>query len=334
MDDAAAGPPPLFLTDADVQRAFDWRAAIMALADAYGAPAGEGFFPPRSMARGPGFWLRVLSGIAPGTGLMGAKLIAASPKNRRASYLLPLFDHESVALVGLLDANSITGFRTAATSALAADRLVPPGPLQVAMLGSGFEAQKHLRALAAVRPISSVAVYSPSPESRARFVDAVADLGLSVAACASARDAIAGAGLVVCAARSRDETPLFDGNWLRPGATVVSIGSTLPEQREIDPVAIGRAALIVADMPSEVAHDTGDMIAARAAGVDVESRLVPLAALVAGTCPGRRSDDDIVIYKSVGAALQDLTVAAMCLARARAQGLGTPLPVTIAPVAK
>ena len=88
---------------------------------------------------------------------------------REFSYLISLFDQGSAELVALLDGNSITGYRTAATSALAADLLAPPGPLTVSVLGSGFEAKKHVRALAAVRELKSVQVFSPRAESRERF---------------------------------------------------------------------------------------------------------------------------------------------------------------------
>jgi len=124
------------------------------------------------------------------------------------------------------------------------------------------------------------------------------------------------------------------GAWLTDGATVVSLGSTLPEQREVDEETMARSACIVADMPEEVAHDTGDAIAAIKAGVDIAARLVPLSELIAGRITPRRAASDIVLYKSVGSALQDIVVAEMLLARARRQGLGTALPASIVPVAK
>lgn len=324
----------LFLTDEDVRSVFDWQAAVTALREAYGQDVGERRFPPRAMARGEGRWLRTMTGVADDTGLMGAKLIAAAPADGVVSYLIPLFDQHTAELVALLDGHSITGFRTAATSALAADLLAPAGALSVAVIGSGFEARNHLRALAAVRELKAVQVYSPRAESRARFADEQADLGCPVSAAESAEAAVAEAGLVVCAARSRDETPTLHGAWLRPGTTVVSIGSTLPEQREVDPDVLARAVLVVADLVREVLEDTGDLIAARADGVDVSGRIVSLAELVTGRAPGRTDPEQIAVYKSVGSAVQDLAVAAMCVRLAERAGAGTVLPVTVAPVHK
>lgn len=324
----------LILTDAEVLAAFDWSAAIAALRDAYAAEVTDAQFPPRSMARGQGVWLRTLSGVMPGQTYVGAKMIAASPRNGCASYLVPLFDGATMALEALMDAASITGLRTAATSALAARQLLLAAQPRIAVIGSGFEARTHLEALAQSGAIGPVEVFSPRESSRAAFCAAMADKGVAVTAAPSAEAAVAKADLVICAARSRDESPTLRGAWLRPGMTVISIGSTLPEQRELDPEAIARADLIVADMVEEVAHDTGDMIAATAAGVTFADKLTSLSSVVSGAHPGRSSPDQIMLYKSVGAAIQDLTVAAMCVERARALGLGTEIPAPLQPVDK
>ena len=324
----------LVLTDADVREAFDWTTAIAALREAYSSSVSDKQFPPRSMARGDGVWLRTLTGILPGQSFMGAKMIAASPKAAFASYLMPLFDCETMALAALLDAASITGYRTAATSALAAQVLLAQPRPRVAVIGSGFEAQTHLEALAQAGPLGDVQVYSPRESSRAGFRQAMAKKGIAVAAAESAREAVASADLVVCAARSRDESPTCCGEWLKEGMTVLSIGSTLPEQRELDAEAVSRADLIVADMVEEVAHDTGDMLAAAAAGVAFSHKLVSLSDVVSGNLTGRSSPNQILLYKSVGAAIQDLTIAAMCVARAKAIGIGTEIPAPIQPVDK
>lgn len=324
----------LFLTDDDVRRAFDWREASDALRKAYAATISHDFLPPRTMARGSGLWLRTLSGVSPTGDIMGAKLIAASTRHRRASYLIPLFDQTSVELIALLDGNAITGFRTAGTSALAADVLTPSGACRLAVLGSGFEARNHVRALAAIRRLESVSVFSPNPDSRAAFVQALADLNVPIQPAESPREAMKGADILLCAARSRGEVALFDGAWLEPGVTIISIGSTLPEQREIDPETVRRASVIVADMPEEVANDTGDMIAAATAGIAFREKLVSLADVVGDRHRGRISPEDIVLYKSVGSALQDLSIAQMCVTRAEKLSVGTLLPVSISPVLK
>ncbi|WP_329343445.1 ornithine cyclodeaminase family protein [Streptomyces sp. NBC_01352] len=322
------------LTDADVRAVFDWSEAVGTLRAAYTEPADEAAFPPRAMARGDGVWLRTMTGVLPSSGVIGGKMIVAAYRRGQGTILIPLFDVATSELLALLDGTSVTGFRTAATSALAADLIAPAGPLRVAVIGSGFEAQHHVRALAAVRQLATVTVFSPSPDSRARFLENLADLGLPMTAADSAPKAVAGADLVVCAARSHDEQPTLRGEWLEPGMTVVSIGSTLPEQRELDADAIARADLIVTDHIDEVTHDTGDMIAAKEEGVVLDGKITSLADVVAGRVSARPSPDAVVLYKSVGTALQDLAVAAMCFRRAAEAQIGTPMPALIPPRTK
>jgi alanine dehydrogenase len=323
----------LLLDDTAVQSVFDWNLAIAALRDAYAAADDDARYPGRVIARGGGNWLRTLSGVPGDSGLMGAKTIAGAMSVREVSYLISLFDQSSAELVALLDGNSITGFRTAATSALALDLLAAPGPLTVGVLGSGFEAKKHVQALASVRELKSVQVFSPRAESRERFARELAELGTVIVPANSPEEAVAGSSLVICAARSYDETPILLGGWLEPGMTVVSIGSTVREQREVDPEVIARADVVVADVLDEVVGDSGDLIAAREEGID-PNRIVSLADVVGGREPGRTGAEQVVLYKSVGSAVQDLAVAAMCVRRARESGLGATLPIRIQPVRK
>lgn len=330
---AESSRPTLFLSDADVASLADWPSAVAALADAYARPVSAAMVPPRTMARGEGTWLRSLTAVSPSGDHLGCKLIAANTRARRASYLISLFDQQTMALRALIDGNRVTGLRTAATAALAVTLLAPNRPLRVAVIGSGFEARGALDCLSAVRALQSVRVFSPTPTSRNRFAEHFR-LAMDITAVDRPEAAVKDADVVICAARSRDESPVLRGAWLPPGGTVVSLGSTLPEQREVDEETMARAACIVADMPEEVEHDTGDAIAAARAGVVFADRLVSLGALAAGGIVPRRADGDIVLYKSVGSALQDVVIAEMLLARAVRQGVGSPLPVTIAPIAK
>lgn len=319
-----------FLSDADTTEILTWPDVIACLASAYRSPQRPDAAPPRVIARGQKVWLRALAAVSSSGRYMGAKVIARS-RTLCASYLIPLWDQETAELVCLLDGKHITAMRTAGTSAVAVDRLAPNAAIHVAVLGTGGEAAAHVSAVATVRPIKSLSVFSPTKSNRENFAGKFSEaLHTDCRAADSARAAVSRADLVVAAARSRDETPILEGAWLEPGMTVVSIGSTLPEQREVDAEVIRRAALIVADVPEEVTHETGDMLAAREAGVEFSNKVVSLGDLVQGRCPGRRRPEDIVLFKSVGSALQDIAVSEMCFAKARQLGLGTALPVRLA----
>jgi len=316
-----------YLTQADTRRLLNWPEVIACLARTYGEDDDPRAAPPKVVARRGGMWLRALASISASGACMGAKVIAKG-RPRGADHVIALWDTASATLVCLLEGKNVTAMRTAGTSAVAVERIAPPGPLKVAVLGSGREATTHVHAIAAVRPLASVAVYSPTPANREAFAaKTTAALGIACRAADSAHAAVEGADLVVAAARSHDETPILEGAWLRPGMMVVSIGSTVPEQREVDPAVIARADVIVADVPEEVAGETGDMIAAREAGVASAGKLPPLAAVVRGTRAVRQGSDNIVLFKSVGSGLQDIAVSEMCYAKARAAGVGVDLPL-------
>jgi len=321
------------LSDSDVRQVFRWELAITALREAYRRPPAHAAYPRRTIARGDGAWLRMMGGIADRT-VMGAKLIAGSPQSRRFAYLIPLFEQASADLVGLLDGNAITGFRTAATSALAADLLAPGGGVTVGMIGSGFEARHHLRALASVRQIDEAFVFSPNPESRARFIADMADLPFPVREAESAEAVARASGVVICAARARGEVPILHGEWLGEGKTVVSIGSTVPEQREVATSVVACAHLIVADVVDEVVEESGDMIAAVEDGISFEEKTWALADVVRGCHPGRTNDRQTIVYKSVGSAMQDIVVAEACLNEAAARSIGNLVALGINAVRK
>lgn len=193
----------------------------------------------------------------------------------------------------------------------------------------------HVRAFAAIRELSEVVVFSPTPEKRIAFAAKMSsELGVPVRAAESAdeaRDAFReSADVVLAAARSYGEKPILFGDYLKPGATVVSIGSTVPSQREIDSSVVEQCDLIVCDDLGEVVDETGDMIAAAAAGVSLEGRCASLHALISGDLEEQLSRSEIRMFKSTGSGIQDIVVAGLAFDKAVESGLTTPLPVAFA----
>lgn len=312
----------VFINDENVGRLANWSDVIAALTDAYAQDVTATMVPPRTMARGDGFWLRSLCAVSPSKEYMGCKLIAASPKNKKASYLISLFDQDTMRLAALIDGNRITDIRTAASSAVAVNALAADAKFKIAILGSSSVARGHLHALYATGRIESVRVYSPTPENREKFAHDFSELyGIDIEAVSSPEQAVQDSDVVVCASRSRDGGPVFKAEWLKPGMTIVSVSSTLPEQRELDVETMQRATLIVADMPEEVLHETGDALAVKAAGDDIENKIISLGDVISKKIIARQNPDDILIYKSVGSALQDIVTAEMLLRNARTDSL-------------
>lgn len=317
----------VFVPAAATREVLDWDESIRAMHAAYASPHAPRS-SRRAQATGSGHWLRGMVSVPPHGATMGAKVFGLA-RSRRASYLIALFDQESGALAALVDGLHVTALRTAAASAVALDCMAPRRALTLAVLGSGQEAQAHVRAFACVRELTQVRLYSTTAANRERAASLLAAEGIRCSPATGARAAMDGADVVLAAARSHGETPVFDGEWLAPGMVVVSIGSTMPAQREIDVRTIERCDLIVCDSVEEVSAETGDFIAARAAGVAFESRMANLNDLVLGKLDARLAGSRLAMYKSVGEAVQDVTIAELAVRRARERGLAVALPLAL-----
>jgi ornithine cyclodeaminase/alanine dehydrogenase len=201
-----------FVSASAVLDVLDWKQVIDCLARAYAVPHGPMVSPSRTVARNNRTWLRTLTAIPPGSRFMGGKLFGMGPRPA-INYLIPLFEQETAELRALVDGAFVTSFRAAATSAAALDVLAPEGEVVVGVIGSGQEAQAHARAIHAIRKISELHVYSPTPASRERFARAFeAETGVQCVVAEEPEEAIRPATLALAAARSRDESPILYGD--------------------------------------------------------------------------------------------------------------------------
>jgi len=231
----------------------------------------------------------------------GAKIITVYPGNHGTEFdshqgAVLLFDSENGSLSALLDATAITTIRTAAVSAVATRLLAREHASRLAIIGSGVQAGSHLAALRHVRSFQEVRVWSP------RNAPAFAQKH-GVKAVASAEQAARGADVVVVAASST--TPILEGHWLAPGTHVNAIGATRPNWRELDDQLVTTARVFV-DSREAATRESGDVIAAK-------SEVTEIGAVVAGTAPGRRNEQEITLFKSVGVAVEDVAAAALVL---------------------
>jgi len=326
----ATSASPLFISSKVAARVFQWREAVAALQDAYRNMAPDAALPSRSIAVDRDGWLRTLPAMPNGCEHFGAKLmgITLTAAHPAVEYVIVLFSRETSRIAAFIDGAQITAYRTAATSAAAVDKMAPSDPARLAVLGSGLEAAMHTRAIAAVRPLRQITIFSPTAAHCEQFARTIAEeLGVPTRAVQSPREATENADIVLAAARSHGERPILYGDWILPGAIAISIGSTVPHQREIDVSVIGRASLIVCDRPKEVMTETGDMIAAIQAGLDVAARCRSLSELMAGKVAIAQGTTDIALFKSVGSGLQDIVVADLILSKAKRAGLAVPLPI-------
>jgi len=193
------------------------------------------------------------------------------------------------------------------------------------LFGTGWQAETQLAAVCAVRPIEEAFVYSRSSERREAFAAKMSEeLGISVVPADRPQTAAEDLAIVVTATSSSD--PVFAGEWLSEGAMVAAIGSNWPHKAEIDATCVRRADNIVCDDVECCRREAGDFADALEKGVFDWSRAVNLADVVSGRHVGRSTPDSIVLFKSVGMAIEDVALGGHVLERAKAEGMGTPLP--------
>lgn len=247
----------------------------------------------------------------------GVKIVTVYPDNAARSlpsvigtYLL--LDGETGQPLASLDGTRITLWRTAAASALAARHLARHDASRLLIVGAGALGPFLARAHAGQRPVSDVAIWARRPEAAAAAADALAAEGLPARAATDLEAAVREADIVSCATLSTE--PLVRGGWLKPGAHLDLVGAFNLGMREADDEALARASVFI-DTPAAL-HEGGDVAVAIRAGTFDEARVRgDLADLVAGRSPGRTSPDEITLFKSIGASVEDLAAARLVWTR-------------------
>ncbi|MFE9986930.1 ornithine cyclodeaminase family protein [Streptomyces sp. NPDC005381] len=241
-------PGPLFLSRERVTALLDTdaaiasqRAAFTALGDGTAELPGKIMHPSRF---DDSVVFAYLARLSADTGAV-AKIGSVNPANAAAGLptvhaVVTVLDPDTGQVVAVLDGTAVTTLRTAAASAVAFDVLARPDSAELGLIGSGTQALAHARAVARVRDLRSVRLWSPDPGRRAGAAARLtAELGVPVEAVGSAEEAVT--GLPMVAACTLSATPVVRGNWLTPGCTVVSVGSFEPGRSEVDAEVLRRA---------------------------------------------------------------------------------------------
>jgi ornithine cyclodeaminase len=243
----------------------------------------------------------------------GAKLISVFRENAmqgKQSHqgLVLLFDPNSGAPVCVVHGGEITAIRTAAASAVATDALALPGARRIAILGTGEQAITHLRAITKVRNLESAVVWGRSVE-KARIFAAQhhSEFSFPVCAVASVEEAADNAD-IICTVTAANE-PILKGAWVRPGTHVNLVGSSHPGPTEVDDDLVVHSRFI-ADSREGILHQGAEFLHAKAAGLINDDHIVAeIGEVLSGRVEGRRSPDEITVYKSIGHIVQDLASA-------------------------
>jgi len=258
-----------------------------------------------------------LFGVMPGAmgthAPFGAKLISVFPKNfdlgiQSHQGLVILFDPETGAPVCVLHAGEITAIRTAAASAVATDALARKDARRLAILGYGEQAATHARAIGRVRDLESIAIWGRSPDRARGFAERMqAELAVPVSSVGTVEDAVAEAD-IICTVTSAAE-PILKGAWVRPGTHLNLVGSSHAGPAEVDSDLVVRSRFI-ADSREGVLAQGAEFLRAKASGLIGDDHIVAeIGEVLAGEIKGRRSIEEITVYKSLGHIVQDLATA-------------------------
>jgi ornithine cyclodeaminase/alanine dehydrogenase-like protein (mu-crystallin family) len=231
----------------------------------------------------------------------------------QASYLL--IDNGTGAPVAIMDGTELTRRRTAAASALAADYLARPDASHLVVVGAGALAAHFVRAHAAVRPIKKITIHNRTPGKAEKLAAELRGEGLDAVVAADPETAVRQADIVSSITSSTK--PGIRGQWLKPGTHVDLAGAFTPLMRETDGDVVAKSRVFV-DTRHGAEAEAGDLLQARDEGkfdfADIQGDLFELCR---GAVPGRKTAEEITLFKSCGSAIEDLAAAIMVYLRCK-----------------
>jgi alanine dehydrogenase len=323
----------LVLNGEEVTRLLPMRDCIQVMREALAALArGEALVPLRMVMRVPG--VSGFLGLMPGyispregrDGALGLKAVSVFPGNAIRGIdthqgAVLLFEADTGRLSALMDGGAITAIRTAAVSGLATDLLARRDASELAILGAGVQARTHLEAIAAVRTLKRARIWSRNPERASTLAtEQQSHFGFPVEAAANAEAAVRDADIIATVTASPE--PVLQRGWLKEGAHINAVGSSIPTSREIDTATMAAARLFVDRRESALA-EAGDLLIPMLEGaVKGDHVQAELGEVITGKSPGRRSPRDLTLFKSLGLAVEDVASAAFVVRRARETGTG------------
>ena len=278
------------------------RSAMLALAE------GSVLAPPRQavQARDGGLQIGMMPGLAEGLALSGVKVVGLMPGGGHAGLVL-LYSTDGPGFLGAVDASSLTAIRTAAASALATRLMAAKPPSRLALLGSGAQAKAHLRHFASAFGLKGIVIWSRDHAHAKRLAVESEASNVPIAVAQTVEEAVDGAD-VVCTLTSSKE-PILRGALIKGGVHVNLVGSSFAGSREVDDALVAKSRYVVDDETSARAQ-AGEFLSAIASGAIVESHIAgDLGGVLSGRIEGRRSSDEVTVFKSLGSIAQDLYAA-------------------------
>jgi ornithine cyclodeaminase/alanine dehydrogenase-like protein (mu-crystallin family) len=292
--------------------------------------AGKGHQPLRTKVAPPGLdgFLGLMPGYIGGSApALGIKMLGIFPGNSAIGKdshqgVVMLLDPATGEPQAIVNATAITSIRTAAVSAIATDVLARPDASVLTIIGTGFQAQWHVRAIALVRGLSQVRLTGrDASRGRAVATALTEETGLRIDFVSSTAAALDGADIVVTATTSA--APVLERGWLAPGTHVNAVGACVPSARELDTATVAGSRFVVDRRESALAESGDYLFAATEVGFGPEHVAAELGEILAGTAAARISDDELTVFESLGLAVEDLAAARYVCTVAEDTGRGS-----------
>ncbi|MGD2201375.1 MAG: ornithine cyclodeaminase family protein [Candidatus Bathyarchaeota archaeon] len=314
----------LFLSDDDIAQLLGMRDAIDVVEKAFGEYAkGSVKMPSRStiMLERYGGSVSLMPSYIEETGALATKIISIYPENPKRG--LPttvawiiVNDPETGMIEAMLDGTYLTSIRTGAVSGVAARYLAPEGSKVAAVIGCGVQGRTQAWAVAEALDLDQIRVFDLSKERMVGFSEEMGEkLDLEIYMADDGVEAVRGADIVLTATTSRN--PVVRRGWLGDRVHVSAIGSFYPDYRELDTETIKEAKVVV-DSREAIMDEAGDILIPISEGAITEDHIyAELGELVLGRREGRTTEDGLTVFKSVGLAIQDSSVAQLVLEKYR-----------------
>jgi alanine dehydrogenase len=324
----------LYLTEADVRQVLDMSLALSAVEDAHRALSqGRAQDLPRQRTRTPKLALHLLQASYTdqrGVSVTGFKAYTSSRAGNR--FLIHLYDGSSGALRAMISADWLGMIRTGAASGVASRWLAKPQAHELAIFGTGWQAEGHLAAQLAVLPFEKISVIGRDATKRDAFATKMQkqypDRRFVSIPPENAAMAVAAADVVGTITTSA--SPVLETDWVNPGTHFNAAGSNALIRRELPEDLIRKSCPIVVDTVETALRESGDLLPLLEKGRLLPRQLVELGDIITGRVPVQYNSQGFSIFESQGLGVQDMAVALGVLERAVAQGLGVELPIAFA----
>ena len=290
---------------------------------------GQAFQPLRMTVRPPeaaGIMVVMpsyMAGAHPAYGLKAVCVFPGNPAKGKDAHqgTVMIFSAETGEPKAVMNASAITAIRTAAVSGVATRLLARPDAADLAIIGAGVQARPHLEAITCVRPIQRVRVADCDFNRARAFVDEMrTSVSATIEIAKNIELAVREADVIVTVTTSRE--PVLKREWIAPGAHINAVGASMPTTREIDTETIKAASLFV-DRRESTLNESGDyLLAMREGAIGPDHIKAEIGEVLTGAKPGRTSDGEITVFKSLGLAVEDLASAEYIFRKAQQAGIG------------